>query len=244
MSGYTSLAQELIGLLDKSALQKGVIVSDGLKTSEQYGHDARPSLQRIAQSALVDRYSLLSILASDAHRNFVREEATSGKCRYLSFSTLFLIYDEKITGSDPAGIRDLEYQIWGKLLQQQGTGIVVLLDSTKNSFRHTTWRWFHISPSDWNTIASCVPQQFRCVLTLNDASGSKVESDYYPLKQYGVGRVKNDRIISLSPFFVNGGFYHYFPEITLTKAVVVLRGDVPRVKDFTATIEEVGQNSR
>jgi len=244
MSGYARLAQELISLLDKSALQKGVIASDGLKTSEQYGHDARPSIRTIAQSALVDRYSLLSILASDTHRNFVREEATSGKCRYLSFSTPFLIYDEKITGSDPAGIRDLEYQIWGKLLQQQGTGIVVLLDSTKNSFRHTTWRWFHLSPSDWNTIASCVPQQFRCVLTLNDASGSKVESDYYPLKQYGVGRLDNDRIMSLAPFFVNDGFKHYIPEITLTKAVVVLRGDAARVNDFTATIEEVQQTSR
>jgi hypothetical protein len=244
MSGYASLAQELISLLDKSALQKGVIVSDGLKTSEQYGHDARPSIQTIARSALVDWYSLLSILASDAHRDLVREEATSGQCRYLSFSTPFLIYDEKITGNDHAGIRDLEYQTWGKLLQQQNTGIVVLLDSTKNSFRHTTWRWFHVSPSDWNTIASCVPQQFRCVLTLNDASGSKVESDYYPLKQYGVGRLDNDRIMSLAPFFVNDGFNHYIPEITLTKAVVVLRGDVPRVKDFTATIEEVQQNSR
>jgi hypothetical protein len=244
MSGYTRLTQELISLLDKSALQKGVITSDGLKTSEQYGHDARPYLQPIARKALVSTTYLLGILASDAYVELVRQDETSGQCRYLSFSSPFLIYDEKITGSDQAGIRNLEYQTWGKLLQQQDTGIVVLLDSTKNSFRHTTWRWFHLSPSDWNTIASCVPRLFRCILTLNDASGSKVESDYYPLKQYGVGRLDNDRIMSLAPFFVNDGFSHYIPEITLTKAVVVLRGDVPRVKDFTATIEEVGQNSR
>ena len=50
--------------------------------------------------------------------------------------------------------------------------------------------------------------------------------------------------MSLAPFFVNDDFTHYIPEITLTKAVVVLRGDAPRVKDFTATIEEVQQNSR
>ena len=245
MSGYARLAQELISLLDKSALQKGVIVSDGLKTSEQYGHDARPYLELIAREALVYRHNgLLDILASAAYVDRVIQEATSGKCRYLSLSTPFLVYDEKITGNNQAGIVNLENQTWDKLLQQQDTGIVVLLDSTKNSFRHTTWRWFHLSSSDWNTIASSIPWQFRCVLTLNDASGSKVESDYYPLKQYGVGRVDNDRIMSLAPFFVNDDFTHYIPEITLTKAVVVLRGDAPRVKDFTATIEEVQQNSR
>lgn len=244
MSGYARLAQELISLLDKSALQKGVITSDGLKTSERYGHDARPYLQELARSTPVQWGGLLDIFASDAYVRLVLEAATAGQCTYLSFSTPFLIYDEKITGSDRSGIRDLQYKTWGKLLQQQDTGVVVLLDATKNSFRHTTWRWFHLSPSDWMTVASCVPQQFRCVLTLIDASGAKVERDYYPLKEYGVGRVNSDRIISLAPFFVNDGLHHYISEITLTKSVVVLRGDVPRVKDFTATIEEVQQNSR
>lgn len=244
MKGYTSLATELIKLLDKVALQKGTLTSDGLKTSERHGHDARPMLQELSRESLGNWNGLLAIFASDAHQTLVSQQARAGQCRLASFPTMFLIYDERITGDYGSGINNLEYNSWNSLLRQQDTGIVILLESAKNSFRHTTWRWFHLSPSDWAAIAVHAPWQFKCVLTLTDSSGSAVESDYYPLQQYGVGRVDNDRVLSLAPFFVNDDFEHYVPEITLTKSVIVLRDDVPRVKDFTATIEEIHGRQR
>ena len=45
-------------------------------------------------------------------------------------------------------------------------------------------------------------------------------------------------MLTLTPFFVNTYMECYIPEITLTKPIVVLRDDVARAKDFTATIEE------
>lgn len=244
MNGYTSLAKELIALLDKSAQQKGTITSDGLKTSEQYGHDARPHIQRIAGATLTDSYSLLGIFASDVHQTLVQQHARAGIAPFVSFASPFLIYDEKITGNGyKSGIASLlpwtSNASWNTLLEQEGTGIVALLDTTKNSYRHTTWRWFHLSPSDWATISSSAPWQFKCVFTLTDPSDTAVESDSYPLTQYGVGSIRGYQIMSLAPFFVNRNFEHYIPEITLAKPVVVLRDDVPRVKDYTVTIEEI-----
>jgi len=249
MNRYTSLASELIALLDKSAQDKGVIKSDGMKTSEDYGHDARPHIEAIARQSLSTSDGLLDIFASSVHERLVEQHAGAGHCPYVSFATPFLLYDGSLTiradnGEERpyvamAGVEALQYGIWSNLLQQQGTGIVVILESTRNSFRHTTWRWFHLSPADWTTLATNLPWQFRCVLTLTDSSGAAVESDSYPLKQYGVGLVGNDRIVSLAPFFVNKDFEHYIPEITLTKSIVVLEDDVRRVEDFTATIEEV-----
>jgi hypothetical protein len=72
MSGYSSLAGELIRLLDKSALHKGTITSDGLKTNERHGHDARPHLEEIRKTALQPGYNrLLRMFASDTHRSLV-----------------------------------------------------------------------------------------------------------------------------------------------------------------------------
>jgi hypothetical protein len=249
MNGYTSLAKELIALLEKSALAKGTITSDGLKTSEQYGRDARPHLQEIANEALDRSDGLLDIFASDTHERLVSQHAGTGSCPYVSFPTPFLIYDGSLTiradneverpSTEMAGVSALRWGIWQQLLGQDDTGIVLVLDTAKNSFRHTTWRWFHLPATEWATIANNAPWQFKCVLTLTDASGATVESDFYPLKQYGVGRVAGDRVMSLAPFFVNSDFEHYIPEITLTKPVVVLRDDVPRVKDYTVAIEEL-----
>jgi hypothetical protein len=131
----------------------------------------------------------------------------------------------------------VDSRVPGDLLQQQGTCIVVVLESAKNSFRHTTWRWFHLTASDCAAISPYVPMACRVSFTLVDSLGEKVESDYYPLKQLGVGRVGNDRIVAFAPFFVNDEFEHYVPEITLTKSIVVLKDDVGRVKDFTVAIE-------
>lgn len=248
MDGYMPLATELSGLLDRTAQRKGTLTSDGLRTSDVQGRDARPHLQRIAGTMLTSSGGLLDIFASDAHERLVSQHAAAGRSPHVSFPTVFLIYDGSLTfradngrmmpSGEVAGIRALRWQEWDTLLQQQGSGIVILLESAKNSFRHTRWRWFHLSPSDWATIASHAPRQFKCLLTLTDSSGSTVESDFYPLQQLGVGRADSDQILSLAPFFVNDDFEHYVPEITLTKSVVVLRSDVPRVKDFTATIEE------
>ena len=49
----------------------------------------------------------------------------------------------------------------------------------------------------------------------------------------------NERIPSLAPLFVNDDFESYIPEVSLTKAVVVVKDDVRRAKDFAVTIEEV-----
>jgi hypothetical protein len=239
MKGYFGLAKEFIGLIEKNAQQQGVITSDGLRTSERNGRDARPYLRDIAAGTLTDWGGLLGIFASDVHQRLVNQHATAGECRYASFPAVFLIYDEQVTADYRSGVYNLAWQRWNDLLQQQGTCIVVLLDSAENSFRHTTWRWFHLAASDCATIAAHVPMTCRIVFTLTDSAGGKVESDYYPLKQFGVGRVDNARkIISLAPFFVNDDFEHYIPEVTLTKAVVVLKDDVRRVKDFAVTIEE------
>lgn len=239
MKGYLALAKEFIGLLEKRAQQQGVITSDGLRTSERNGRDARPYLKDIAAGTLTDWGGLLGIFASDVHQRLVNQHATAGQCRYVSFPTVFLIYDEQVTADYRSGVYNLAWQRWNNLLQQQGTCIVVLLDSAKNSFRHTTWRWFHLAASDCATIAPHVPMTCRIAFTLTDSAGGKVESDYYPLKQFGVGRVDNDKILSLAPFFVNDDFEHYIPEVTLTKSVVVLKNDVRRVKDFVVTVEEV-----
>lgn len=239
MKGYLAFAKEFSGLLEKRAQQQGVITSDGLRTNEWHGRDARPYLKGIAARTLTDSDGLLGIFASDVHEQLVDQHATAGQCRYVSFPTVFLIYDEQVTADYRSGVYNLVWQRWNNLLQQQGTCIVVLLDSAKNSFRHTTWRWFHLAASDCATIAPHVPMTCRIAFTLTDSAGGKVESDYYPLKQFGVGRVDNDKILSLAPFFVNDDFEHYIPEVTLTKSVVVLKNDVRRVKDFVVTVEEV-----
>lgn len=238
LKGYLALAKEFTGLLEKRAQQQGVITSDGLRTSEQNGRDARPHIKELAAEALSDWSGLLGIFASDIHQRLISENAASGKCRYVSFPTVFLIYDEQVTNDKSSGVYNLVWPTWNNLLQQHGTRIVVLLDSTKNSFRHTSWRWFHLSAFDSATIVAHGAMEFRVVFTLIDSSGGKVESDYYPLKQFGIGRKNSDRILWFAPFFVNEDFEHYIPEISLTKSVVVLKDDVRRVKGFTATIEE------
>ena len=242
-SGYSSLAAELIRLLDKSALQKGTITSDGLKTSAQYGHDARPRIEELRKRALSGSGSLLDIFASDAHKELVRRQAAGSASRYASFSTLFLIYDERVTELNDAGIRSLRWGPWSDFVNQENTGVVMVLESAKPPFRHTTWRWFHVSAPDWAIISSHVPKEFHCVLTLTDSSGARVESDNYPLWQYGVVMLEHDQIMAISPFFVNEEFEHYIPEISLTKSIVVLPDDVKRVTDFTATIEEVREKA-
>jgi hypothetical protein len=239
MKSYSSMAGELIRLLDTSALHKGVITSDGLKTSERYGHDARPRIQELRNVSLASSGSLLDIFASDAHEDLVRTHTTPSGSRYLQFPTAYFVYDEKVSADDAAGIRSLRWGEWSGYVNQQNTGVVVVLESAKNSFRHTTWRWFHVPPPDWAIISSKVPRRMRCVLALTDASGAEIESDYYPLQQFGVTMLEHERIMVLSPFFVDDDFEHYVPEITLTKSIVVLADQVKRVKDFTATIDEV-----
>ena len=243
MSRYTSMAGELIRLLDTSALHKGTITSDGMKTSERYGHDARPRIQELRNEALANGVPLLDIFASDAHEQLVRTHTTPSGSRYLAFPTAFFVYDEKVSADDAAGIRSLRWGPWSGYVNQQKTGVVVVLESAKNSCRHTTWRWFHVPPPDWAIISSHVPRQVRCILALTDTSGAEIESDFYPLQQFGVTMLEHERIIALSPFFVNDDFEHYIPEITLTKSIVVLTDQVKRVKDFSATIEEVRGNA-
>ena len=52
IEGYTSLANGLISLLDKACQEKGSITSDGLKTSERRGLDARPIVQELGDETL------------------------------------------------------------------------------------------------------------------------------------------------------------------------------------------------
>ena len=113
-----------------------------------------------------------------------------------------------------------------------------MLDTAANSFRHTTWRVYGLAPAEWAAVTSHAPSGFKCVLTLIDASAKPVESDYYPLHRFGVLKLNYPNRLVLSPFVVVSDDEYYIPEVTLTKSVVVLRDDVPRVKDFTATIEE------
>lgn len=243
VKGYLSLAKEFAGLLSKAAQQQGVITSDGLRTSEQSGRDARPYLMEIASNTLGDwNNGLLRIFASDVHQRLVRQDVAAGQWRYASFPKVFLVYDEQITSNDRSGVRNLMLHRWLNLLQQQGSCIIVMLESAENSFRHTTWRWFHLAASDYTTVAPHLPLVCRVVFTLTDSSGAKVEGDYYPLGDFGVGKMNNDRILSLAPFFVNDDFEYYIPEITLTKSVVVLENDVERVNDFTVTIEGAPRN--
>jgi hypothetical protein len=84
------------------------------------------------------------------------------------------------------------------------------------------------------------------VFTTTDSKGVAVESDYYPLTQYGL-RVLTDwngPVIVLAPFFVESDFSYYIPEIKLTKSVVVTPDDVTRIKDFSVTLEEVPAEAR
>ncbi len=247
MSGYASMARELIGLLEMSAHKKGAFTSDGLRTSEGYGRDARPYLKELCRGALWWSTGLPSIFASDSQRNIVCEQARGGQSPLISFKSIFLIHSEELTARDRSGVGALWAEN-GQLLNQDHSGIVVLLDSIQNSFRHTTWRWYYLTNTDWMNVSATAPRAFRCMLTLSDASGITVERDYYPIRNYGVMDVRHSRgggvhysrgILLFAPFFMNVDMEYYIPEITLTKSVVVLRADVPRVKDFTATIEEV-----
>jgi hypothetical protein len=245
MNGYTSLANSLIPLLDKACQEKGSITSDGLKTSERQGLDARPIVQTLGDGTLFSTDGLQGIFASDAHQTLVRDHATKSTCRYVAFPSLFLLYDEPASGDQESGVSVLRDN-WYALNRQKGTGIVVILDSTKNSFRHTSWRWFHLPPPEWSIVASHCPVRFKCVFTTTDSKGVAVESDYYPLTQYGL-RVLTDwngPVIVLAPFFVESDFSYYIPEIKLTKSVVVTPDDVTRIKDFSVTLEEVPAEAR
>jgi hypothetical protein len=151
------------------------------------------------------------------------------------------MYDEKTTPSHQvAGIENLQ-DTWRELCREEGTGILLLLESTKNSFRHTTWRWFHLASPEWAVVSLYLPTQFRCVMTLTDSLGTTVESDNYPLRRDGVGDSSYvSNTLWMAPFFINDYCLDfYIPEVTLTKSIVVLPDDVKRVTDFTATIEEV-----
>ena len=246
MEGYMSLANGLIPLLDKACQEKGSITSDGLKTSERRGLDARPIVQELGDETLFSTRGLQGIFASDAHQTLVQDHATKSTCRYVAFSSLFLLYDERASGADyDSGVYVLR-ETWGSLLRQKGTGIVVILDATKNSFRHTTWRWFHLPPPEWSIVASHCPVRFKCVFTTTDSKGSAVESDFYPLAQYGLRVLSewNGPVIVLSPFFVEADFSYYIPEITLTKSVVVTPADVSRINNFSVAIEEMPADAR
>ena len=245
MEGYMSLANGLIPLLDKACQEKGSITSDGLKTSERRGLDARPIVQELGDETLFSTHGLQGIFASDAHQTLVQDHATKSTCRYVAFPSLFLLYDERASGDRESGLYVLR-DTWYALLRQKGTGIVVVLDSTKNSFRHTTWRWFHLPPPEWSIVASHCPVRFKCVFTTTDSKGSAVESDFYPLAQYGL-RVLSEwkgPVIVLSPFFVESDFSYYIPEITLTKSVVVTPADVSRINNFSVAIEEMPADAR
>ena len=164
----------------------------------------------------------------------------------MAFSSLFLLYDEHVSGADDeSGLYALQNTL-GSLLRQKGTGIIVILDSTKNSFRHTTWRWFHLPPPEWSIVASHCPVRFKRVFTTTDAKGAAVESDFYPLAQYGLRVIPNwnGPVIVLAPFFVESDFSYYIPEITLTKSVVVTPADVLRIDDFSVAIEEMPADAR
>ena len=246
MEGYTSLANGLISLLDKACQEKGSITSDGLKTSERRGLDARPIVQELGDNTFFKTDGLKGIFASDAHQTLVQDHATKSTCRYVAFSSLFLLYDEHVSGADDeSGLYALQNTL-GSLLRQKGTGIIVILDSTKNSFRHTTWRWFHLPPPEWSIVASHCPVCFKCVFTTTDAKGAPVESDFYPLAQYGLRVIPNwnGPVIVLAPFFVESDFSYYIPEITLTKSVVVTPADVLRIDDFSVAIEEMPADAR
>lgn len=247
LEGYTALAREFILLLDKTAQQEGTLTSDGLRTSEHFGRDARPHIEKIRRESLLSSDGLLEIFASDTHQTLVQQHAAAGQLSYAAFQNVFLIYDENLkvradngrmmTSTDMAGIQNLRWYQWSSLLRQEGSGIVLLLESVKSSFRHTTWRWFHLSPSDWTTVRSHIPVQFRCVFTIVGPSGGKIESDYYPLRQYGVSQI-DDHVLVLAPFFVNEDVEYYIPEVTLTKSVLLVRDDVAPNVDFTVTLEE------
>jgi hypothetical protein len=97
MPRYTALAEELIALLDKTALHSGTIKSDRLRTSQFYGGDARPLLKEIRETWFGFGYgSLGSVLAGETR-------AVYGS-HYEASSSVFLIYDETVADDKNAGI--------------------------------------------------------------------------------------------------------------------------------------------
>ena len=242
---YRETSQRLVALLDTSPREHGKIHSDGLPTSDRFGLDAKKVIQEIRQNSWDKlRSGVIDIFGSDSVQSRASQIANKETCILANFRTLFLVFDPEATEEySPCGVGRIADGQWSDLLSQDGTGIVVVLTEWDNSFRNTTWRWFHLKANEYEMFQKHAQLQFRCRATLIDKSGKEVASAEYVLQQYAISPCR--ATVVLSPFFVDYSFSFYVPEIDLLKdKILVPVADVARIADFRVSILEGIKDAR
>lgn len=243
MESYSPTAARLIDHLAKACTTQGTIVSDGMRTSQRNGGDARPAIDALMRSALSEEHGFLRVFVNEEDRERVRRGVADENNRSATLASLFLIHDEQASAENyVSGVSTLTEE-WDDLLAAEGTGIAVVLESAKESFQQTRWRWFHLRPADWQSVSTRLPRPFQCRITLETSSGAAVADGDIPLSGYGARllEIAGSRVLTIAPFYVSPHLAWYVPEVTLTESVTLPSRDAVGVERFSATIDQAGE---
>lgn len=237
---YMALASKLAAALDATPRKHGEIISDGMKAANKA--DYKKVVADIREDALQDHNwgDLIEIFADRTELEAIKESVDrEGNSSLIRYDPLFLVSDPTCTGdSDPCGIRGLRYPRLEKLWNNNGTGVLILLVKSNDSFQRTQWRWFHLSKDEVELVRKGLPQVVRCTVRLLDQKGEEITRDVLRLKQFGVAADTTWPTIVLSPFFVHEEMKYYVPTVTLERPLSLQKSEVATVGKAEAMLAE------
>lgn len=251
---FESFSKDFARILESVALEHGSVEFDGLRSED--GRDKNGCIDAAHKKALtIGQGGLIEIFGREAERSFVAKNVVDGRCDYIQFDPFYGMWchgnrsywelREKWTAllskPSPAAISGSSPGVGDSI-------VVILLTGWRNAYRHTDWRWFHLSAEHAAVIRARLPTSFQCAFSLTDARGAVIESADVMLEQYAVGYFatygRSAPPIIVSPFFVEQDMEYYTTGITISWPIVVLREDGGRVRDYAVSLEQGPLKSR
>jgi hypothetical protein len=228
---YMALASKLATALDATPRKHGEIISDGMRAANKA--DYKQVVAGIREYALNDGNwgDLIEIFADRTELEAIKESVDrEGNSSLIKYDPLFLVSDPTCTGdSYPCGISGLRYQRLEKLWNNNGTGVLILLVKSNDSFQRTQWRWFHLSKDEVELVRTTLRPVVRCTVRLLDQKGEEITRDVLRLKQFGVAADTTYPTIIVSPFFVHEDMKYYVPTVMLDRTLALQKSEISAV---------------
>lgn len=236
---FMAVSQKVAAVLDATPRKHGEIVSDGMKAG--HGGNYQEIVKDLCDDMLQDHNwgDVIEIFADRTERERTAESADrEGNSPLITYKPIYLITDPTCTGDRPYGVNGLHYEKWDKLYRQSGTGILVLLVRTNDTYQRTHWRWFHLTKDEMELVRKTLPQTVRCTTRLLAKDGEEIARDVVRLGQLGSAADTYPPIITIAPFFVHEDLRYYLPSLTLTRTLTLQKSEVPTVGRAAAAIAE------
>lgn len=236
---FMAVSQKVVAVLDATPRKHGEIVSDGRKPSNGKNYD--DLVKDLSDDILVDHNwgDLIEIFADRTERErTVASGDRDGNSPLIEYKPIYLVSDPTCTGDGALGVDGLRFTTWDKLYGRDGSGILVLLVRTNDTYQRTHWRWFHLTKDEMELVRKSLPNVVRCTTRLIGSDGEEIARDVLRLGQLGIAADTTWPIIAIAPFFVQEDLRYYVPSFTLTRTLALQKSEISTVSRAEVSLAE------